>query len=151
MGVGLGLTTDFSHLSGHRFPGGSYTLAPYESWLWADAVQATPDARFAHPEIAYMIALHGGGATIADIMRLLDAEEDSGVLFGELAFDFDKPLEQRATYEVAGQIVSVERKQGRTAGVFDRATFVHELTLAGANEPSVRVTHVWIFPRASAR
>jgi hypothetical protein len=138
---------DFSHLAGHAFPGGSYTLAPHEAWLWADAVGATPDPGFAHPEIAYMVGLHGGGASIGQIMELLEADEDSGVLFGELEFEFDRPLRPGTTYEVAGHVISVERKQGRKAGVFDRATFVHELTAAGDPAPSARITHVWIFPR----
>jgi hypothetical protein len=97
-----------------------------------------------------MVGLHGGGASIAQIMQLLEADEDSGVLFGELGFEFEKPLVPGTTYEVSGRVVSVERKQGRKAGVFDRATFVHELTAAGDAAPSARVNHVWIFPRGAA-
>jgi hypothetical protein len=138
---------DFSHLAGHAFPGGSYRLPSYESWLWSDAVGAVPDPEYAHPEIAYMIGLQGGGASISDIMQLLEADQDSGVLFGGLSFEFGRPLRPETTYEVAGRVVSVERKEGRKAGVFDRATFVHELTEAGTDELSASITHVWIFPR----
>ncbi|HEY4097432.1 MAG TPA: hypothetical protein VGM33_18055 [Baekduia sp.] len=139
--------TDYTHLAGHRFPGGRYTLPAYESWLWTDAVAGTPDPLAAHPEIAYMIGLHGGGASIADIMALLGADEDSGVMFGELQFAFDGVLRPGAAYDVAGEVVSVERKEGRRAGVFDRATFVHRIAEAGACAPVATVTHVWIFPR----
>lgn len=138
---------DYSHLAGHRFPGGTYTLPGYESWLWSDAVMATPNKSFAHPEIAYMVGLQGGGASIADIMELLDADADSGVMFGELDMEFMRPLRPGTAYLVSGQVISVERKEGRKAGAFDRATFVHELREEGASDISTRITHVWIFPR----
>jgi hypothetical protein len=141
---------DFSHLEGHRFPGGSYRLPAHEAWLWADATGGAPGDELAPPEIGYMVGLHGGGASIADIMRLFEADEDSGVLFGELTFEIESPLRPEVEYEVGGGIIAVERKRGRQAGVFDRATFVHELTATGEAEPSMRVTHVWIFPRAGA-
>lgn len=143
----VGAIPDYSHLAGHPFPGGTYELPAYESWLWSDAVAAAPDPDWAHPEIAYMIGLQGGGASIVDIMELLGADQDSGVMFGELEFELGRPLRPGTTYEVSGQVIAVERKQGRKAGVFDRATFVHELTEAGQDEPSARITHVWIFPR----
>lgn len=141
---------DYSHLAGHSLPGGSYTLPSYVSWLWTDAVTGKPDERFAHPEIAYMVGLHGGGASIGDIMALLGAAQDSGVLFGEIEFEFAKPLTPETSYHVAGWVASVERKHGRKAGVFDRAVFVHELTAEGEQTPSARVTHTWIFPRREA-
>jgi len=142
---------DYSHLAGHEFPGGSYELPGYEVWLWADAVQAAPRDPHAHPEMAYMIGLHGGGASIADIMALLGADADSGVMFGELGFEFDGPILPDQTYDVRGRVLSVDRKEGRKAGVFDLATFVHELTAVGDSRPIARVEHVWVFPRKAAR
>jgi hypothetical protein len=144
-------TQDYSHLAGHEFPGGSYELPGYQIWLWADAVQADPRDPHAHPEIAYMIGLHGGGASIADIMALLGADADSGVMFGELSFEFAGPILADRTYEVRGRVLSVDRKEGRKAGVFDLATFVHELTAAGDSMPTTRIEHVWVFPRTAAR
>lgn len=138
---------DYAHLAGHRLPGGTYTLPSYEAWLWADAALATPDPEVAHPGIAYMVGLHGGGASIADLFALLEADEDSGVLFGEVDFDFAATLRPGATYAVDGEVVSVERKQGRRAGVFDRVAFVHRIADAVSGAPVARVSHVWIFPR----
>jgi hypothetical protein len=138
---------DYAHLIGHRFPGGRYRLASYVSWLWADAVEATPNRAFAHPGIAYMVGLHGGGASITEIMDLLDADADSGVMFGEIELEFAGPLRPEQEYDVEGEVLAVERKRGRRAGVFDRVTFAHRISeIAG---PRVaQVTHTWIFPRS---
>jgi hypothetical protein len=139
------VATDYGHLVGHRFRGGTYRLAGYEAWLWADAVGA-PHEPVADPVMAYMIGLHGGGASIADIMALLEADLNSGVLFGEIAFEFAQPLRPETTYHVEGEVLAVERKQGRRAGVFDRVRFCHRLT-NDVGEPVATVTHVWVFPR----
>jgi hypothetical protein len=139
----------YGHLVGHRFPGGEHLLQSHEAWLWADAVRATPDHELAHPGLAYMVGLHGGGASIADIMDLLDADRDSGVLFGELEVEFAQPLRPDRTYTVTGEILDVERKHGRRAGVFDRVRFVHVVSEAATGAPVAKVTHVWIFPRAA--
>lgn len=136
----------YGQLVGHRFPGGSYTLPAYEAWLWADAVGARHDPATANPGMAYMIGVVAGGASIADIMALLGADADSGVLFGGIEIDLTRPLAPGTTYDVDGEVVAVERKSGRRAGEFDRVTFVHRLAAEG--EPVATVTHVWIFPRA---
>jgi len=138
---------DYRNLVGHEFPGGTYTLPAYEAWLWADAVLADPDAGVAHPGMAYMVGLHGGGASIGDIMELFGADVDSGVLFGEVEFTFAGVLRPGETYAVSGGVVDVERKQGRRVGVFDRATFEHRIDDAGGARVAT-VTHTWIFPRA---
>jgi hypothetical protein len=138
---------EYSHLVGHTFPGGSYTLLPFEAWLWADAAEAKPDPAAAHPGIAYLVGLHGGGASIQDIMDLLETDAHSGVMFGEVAFEFGGAIEPGATYHVDGEIVDIDRKQGRRAGQFDRVTFVHRLRTEPGSEPVTQVTHTWIIPR----
>lgn len=140
----------YGHLAGHRFPGGTHLLAGYEAWLWADAVGAEPDRELAHPGLAYLVGLHGGGASIGDIMDLLDADRSSGVLFGELEVELAQPLRPDRAYAVTGEVLDVERKHGRRAGVFDRVRFVHVLSDATTGEPVATVTHVWIFPRTEA-
>ncbi len=140
----------FDHLVGHRFPGGTYPLSEWEGWLWADAAGAAPDRVFAHPGMAYMVGLHGGGASIAEIMELFGADRDSGVMFGEVDFRFDSPLRLGRTYEVEGEVLAVERKQGRRAGTFDRVEFAHRIADAEDHSSVAVVTHVWIFPREAS-
>jgi hypothetical protein len=144
------MSETYEHLIGHRFPGGTYTLADYEAWLWADAVTAPTGGTSVDPSIAYMIGLHGGGLSIADIMALLGADADSGVLFGEVELTFARPLQSSTTYVVQGSILAVERKQGRRAGTFDRVTFEHTIADQDGGAPVASVRHVWIFPRQEA-
>ncbi len=154
----------YDHLEGHRFPGGDYHLPAHEAWLWADAVGGDPRAEVAHPALAYMIGLHGGGASVQDIFDLLEADADSGVLFGEIELDLAAPIVAGRDYRVEGEVLSVERKEGRRAGMFDRVTFQHRIHLVGEGEGAhgvgdsrggvgeqiAAVTHTWIFPRAAA-
>jgi hypothetical protein len=140
---------DYSHLVGHRFPGGRHTLESYEAWLWDDAVEAGPNAGAAHPGSAYMIALHGGGASIQAIMDLLGTASDAGVMMAGVEFELAGPIEPGATFEVEGEVTAVERKVGRRAGAFDLVGFVHRLRLAEAEagEPVAVVRHSWVIPR----
>jgi len=126
-----------------------YELPEYEAWLWADAAGFDPRAEHAHPGIAYMVGLHGGGASIQDILNLLGADADSGVLFGEIELEFERPLEGGVTYEVDGEITAVERKTGRRAGTFDRVTFEHRVRTRPDGEAVATIGHTWIFPRAT--
>lgn len=146
--------TTYENLEGHRFPGGEYHLPGYEAWLWADAVGGSPGSEAAHPALAYMIGLHGGGASIQDIFDLLDADADSGVLFGEIDLELTAPIRPDGRYRVEGEVLTVERKEGKRAGVFDRVTFQHRLYPAeatdGEAERAAAVTHTWIFPRTDA-
>lgn len=134
-------------IAGTPFPGGEYHLPGYVAWLWADAVMAQPGEASAHPGIAYMIGLHGGGASIQDIMDLLQTSADAGVQFGEIEFSFNAPVRPEATYHVDGEVLSVERKQGRRTGPFDLATFQHRLRLDPAGPVVVAITHTWVIPR----
>lgn len=139
--------TDYSHLTGHRFPGGTYTLPEYVCWLWADAAGLTPDHEVAHPGLAYLVALRGSGVSIQDIFDLMDATADSGVVFGEYQAEFRGVLRPGATYECDAEVVEVVRKSGRRAGVFDKFSFRVDVREAGAQDPVVVCTNAWVFPR----
>lgn len=140
--------SDYGHLAGHRFPGGTYTLPPWVCWLWADAAKLEPDWNVAHPGLAYLVALRGAGASIQDIFDLMDATADSGVVFGEFEVDYHGVLRPGATYECAAEVIQVERKRGRGAGVFDKFTFQVEVREAGGRDLTIVCTNSWIFPRA---
>ncbi len=139
--------SDYSHLEGHRFPGGTYTLPPYVSWLWADAALAEPDPDTAHPSLGYFVALQGMGVSIQEIFDLLGASADSGVMFGENELEFAQPVRPGATYRVEAEIAAVERKAGKRAGSFDKLTFVARVSEQGSGDPVVTSTNTWIIPR----
>jgi hypothetical protein len=140
--------SDYTHLAGHRFPGGTYTLPEHVSWLWADAIGAAPDPAVAHPSLAYFVAIRSSGVAITDVFELMDADADSGVLMGEVDMEFDGTLRPGATYEGGGEIAAVERKHGARAGSFDRVQLRFSVREQGAAEPVLRCHAAWIFPRA---
>jgi hypothetical protein len=140
--------TDYAQLAGYRFPGATFTLPEYVAWLWEDAILAEHDASVAHPSLAFFIAMQGTGVDIADVMALLDAPPDSGVMFGENELEFNGALRPGGTYVCDAEILAVERKTGKRAGVFDRLTFTVRLRETAGSEPVATSTSTWIFPRS---
>ena len=141
------MASDYGHLAGHRFPGGAYTLPAYLSWLWEDCVLAEHGEDAAHPSLAYFVAMAGLGASITEVMELLDGSPDSGVMFGENELELRAALRPGSTYDCEGQILAVERKSGRRAGVFDKLTFRVTVRERGDGGTVALCTSSWIFPR----
>lgn len=137
---------DYSHLVGHRFPGGSVTIPGWLDWLWRDAVLADPRAEGVHPGLAYLAAVQGSGVTFQDIFDLAEASAESGPMFGEQTLTFAEALRADVQYAVEGEITEVVRKHGRRAGTFDMLTF--ELRLRDpAGEVVATNVNTFIFPR----
>jgi hypothetical protein len=135
-------------LVGHRFPGGSFRVAEYERWLSHDAMQAGDlQPPVLHPVWILLGALRGMGITIEELIELADATPEDGVVFGETTLDQRRPLERDVDYAVRGEIVDVQRKQGRR-GPFDLVTF--ELQLDDATGPVAVNRQTFVFPRAEA-
>jgi len=139
--------SDYSHLAGHRFPGGRFVLSPHLAWLWADCAMAEPDLAVAHPTLSYYAAMRGCGISIQELFDLLDADADSGAMFGECVLELNGALTPGSVYEIEGRIVDIERKHGRRAGTFDRMTFEISGRPDGERGPLFRVTNTFIFPR----
>ena len=137
-------------LVGKPFPGGSYTIEPYRHWLFVDASGAQPTRDgTAHPMEVYYGALAGMGLSVDELFALVGASADDGPMFGEAEIEVVKPLQVGATYDVAGAIVDVKRKEGRRAGVFDIVSFRLELR-DGAGEVAAVSTNSFVFPRRGA-
>jgi hypothetical protein len=137
-------------LVGKPFPGGSYTIEPYRHWLFVDASKAEPmrDGT-AHPMEAYYGALAGMGLSVDELFALVGASADDGPMFGEAEIEVVKPLQVGATYNIAGRIVDITRKEGRRAGVFDIVSFRLELR-DDAGELAAVSTNSFVFPRRDA-
>jgi hypothetical protein len=142
------MSDDYSHLIGHRFPGGRVTIPDWLAWLWRDAVLADDAGPGVHPGLAYLAAVQGSGVTFQDIFDLADATAESGPMFGEQTLTFAAPLQVGTEYRVEGGITDVVRKHGRRAGTFDMLTF--ELRLLDADgSPVATNVNTFIFPRAA--
>lgn len=134
-------------LVGTSFPGGTYTIEPHEHWLMTDAFGAVPSRTgTAHPMYAYYGALAGMGMSVDDLFVRVGATADDGPMFGEAGIEVLKPLQIGATYTVTGAFESVQRKEGRKAGVFDIVGFRLELRDAEGELAAVS-TNSFIFPR----
>jgi hypothetical protein len=142
-------SSPYSHVVGHRFPGGTTMVPEWMNRLWCDAVLARDTSPEVHPMLVYYAAVQGSGVTFQDIFDLLDGSNESGIMVGEQRFRFTEPLLIGEAYEVGGGIVDVERKSGRRAGTFDIATF--ELTVGRPREPEPIATSTtsFVFPRGA--
>ncbi len=139
---------DYSHVIGHRFPGGTTIVPAWMNHLWGDAVVAADDpAPNVHPVLVYYAAVQGSGVTFQDIFDLMGHSDDSAVMLGEQTFAFTAPLEVEREYVVEGGITDVVRKTGRTAGMFDIATFELRVLEPGSTEPVAVSTTSFVFQR----
>jgi len=142
--------SDYSHVIGHRFPGGRTSVPYWMNRLWGDAVLAEEDpSPDVHPVLVYYAAVQGSGVTFQDIFDLMEGSAESGIMLAEQRFQFNRPMVVETEYEVQGGIVDVVRKQGRRAGMFDIATFELQILEPGEAEPVAVSTTSFVFPRRS--
>lgn len=109
---------------GHQLPGGSFTIAEYERWLGHDAMLAPPlPPGLLHPVWILLGALRGMGVSSEELVGLVEASPEDGVLFGETTLDQHTPLRAGVSYAVTGEITGLTRRTGRRAGTMDLLTF----------------------------
>jgi len=131
------------------FPGGHYTIEPYRAWLMADTVADTLQPSVVHPVHAWLGATEGMGITWDELFAWFDASADDGPMIGEHVTQLHQPLKVDETYQVSGHVVSVQRKRGKTLGVFDIVTYQLDLH-DEANDPVATCRNSIVFPRKSA-
>lgn len=132
---------------GRRFPGGYYTVEPYRDWLLADATLDEPDDVVAHPVHAWLAATSGMGMTWDELFAWFDATADDGPMFGEHETTLHRPLLVGRRYRVTGEVTSVDRKRGRTAGVFDLVGYRLDLHDEGDGTLVATCWNSIVFPR----
>jgi len=134
---------------GHRYPAGTYTIAPWEDRVLRDAIGASLAADDeAHPLWGYIAAQSGIGTDIDGILAPTGAKPQDGTMIASCEVVYDQPLRVGVTYRASGEIVGLERKHGRRTGPFDLFTFRIELTAPDA-ERVARMTAVWVLPRSA--
>lgn len=139
---------EMQQLVGWAFPGGTFTIEPWENFLLHDVFAADPPARgLAHPLYAFHGPLAAMGLTYTELFALCRAESDDAIRAGTYDFEYLKPLHEGATYAVRGEIVSVERKRGTRAGLFDLVTFRLEMRDEN-DEVAVVASNSWLFLRS---
>jgi len=137
-------------LVGHRFEGGTYTIAQWENRLLTEATgrAALPDG-LAHPIALFHASMAGARVTIGDILTLAGMEApdgDDGVVLLGYDWEFLQPLREDEPYTMEGGVIAAERKTGRSGRTTDLLTF--EITLTDREgEATGRTTNVWGFRR----
>ena len=136
-------------LEGYRFPPGFYKIEHWENYLLTEATSGKkPTSVYAHPSFLFHVPLAAVGLTYQEIFDLCLAESADAVRAGEYDWEIFKPLEESIEYQAQGQILSVERKVGNQAGVFDAVVFAIELSDSG--QLAARVTNTWLFLRSNS-
>lgn len=139
---------ELDRLVGHRFPGGTYRVEHWESFLLTDCTgrEPLPDG-LVHPIVLFHAPILGAGTSIRELFRLGGASGVAGSV-GLLGYDWEylQPLVEEVDYGVEGGIVSAERHLSPTGAVAaDDVAFRIELTRGGALV--ARVTNRWRFRR----
>jgi hypothetical protein len=143
----MAVPPELAHLPGTELPEGAFTIDAEENRQLAEVLGTVPAADgTAHPAYCYIAAQRGIGLSVDDLLALADCRADEGPLLGSCELAFDAPLKVGTAYRVTGEVLSVERKQGRKTGAFDVLTFREDLVAPGG-AAAASVTNVFILPR----
>lgn len=141
------LPEHLSKMVGRVFPGGEYVIEPYRAWLMTDAVEDDPDPSVVHPVHAWLGATEGMGISWDELFIWFDATAADGPMIGDHESQIHQPLRVNQRYRVSGNIVSVDRKRGKSVGTFDLVRYSLELH-DEADDPVATCRNSVIFPRS---
>jgi hypothetical protein len=133
-------------LVGHRFPGGTYTIAHWENFLLTECTGSAPlPDGLAHPVALFHVPILGAGTSIGEMFALGQAESDASIGIESYDWEFFEPLREECAYRIDGEIVEADRceSNGRT---YDRIAFRFELTDPDGRR-SARTTITWHYRR----
>lgn len=141
---------EMRELVGRQFPGGTFTIEPWENALLCDvmACERLPDD-LAHPAYLFHAPLAGVGLKYGDIFALCRAESDEAIRAGEYVWDVRVPLRVGHTYRMSGGFTDVTRKEGRRAGLMDIVTFRIDMRDEADDALVATVVNSWIFLRSA--
>jgi hypothetical protein len=119
---------DINRLTGHRFPGGFYTVAHWENFLLTECTGAEllPDG-MVHPVALFHIPIIGAGTSIAEMFALGQAESDLSIMIESYDWETFLPLREEIRYCVSGGITSARRCQNEQGKLYDRIQFCFEV------------------------
>jgi hypothetical protein len=134
------------HLAGTELPAGSFTITPEEQERLVAALGREGVGGDPHPIWAYIATQRGIGIGVAELCALAEFDVADGPMLGSVELAYSAPIELGIEYTVTGEIVGIERKQGRKAGAFDVLTFRERLVAPGGAEVA-SATNTFILPR----
>ena len=141
---------DIRALVGHRFPGGSYTIAHWENFLLTECTGAAPlPDGLAHPVALFHVPILGAGTSIKGMFALGQAESDFSIGIESYVWEIFQPLLEETPYRIAGEVAEADRCSGG-GRVFDRIAFRFEM-FAPDEALSARATITWHYRRSFER
>jgi hypothetical protein len=136
----------FESLPGTQLPEGTFTITDEDEQRVLEVVGGQPSAPGeAHPLWAYVAPQRGIGISVADICQLAGFDVNDGPMLGSSHLEYPGRIEVGVTYHVTGEVLSIERKQGRS-GTFDILEFREELH-SPDGETVAASTSTYILPR----
>jgi hypothetical protein len=133
-------------LVGHRFPGGTYTIAHWENFLLTECTGSEPlPGGLAHPVALFHVPILGARTSIGEMFALGQADSDSSIGIESYDWRFFQPLREEHPYRIDATITEADRRE--TEGrVYDRIAFHFELRDAdGAMAATTTIT--WHYNR----
>jgi hypothetical protein len=119
--------------------------ATYESHLLNDIVHADPSHQ-PHPVYGFIAPQLGTGLSIAELLALFGSSGDEGPMLGSCTLEYHAALAIEEDYYVSGEVLTAERKTGRTLATFDSVTYrLQAHTADGALV--VTATNTFLLPR----
>ena len=134
-------------LIGHRFVGGTYRIAHWESWLLTDCTGSNPlPDDLVHPIALFHAPILGSGTSITELFALVGARGAGSV--GLLGYDWEylQPLREEIDYRCEGHVADVQRATGTDGRLQDTITFRFEL-FDQLDRPVAIVTNRWLLRR----
>jgi len=140
------MVVDLAALPGTRLPEGRFTITAEENARLVRALGGRGLSEGeAHPVWGYIATQRGIGIDVADLLALAAFDIADGPMLASCMLTFAIPLRVNREYRVEGEVVGVERKDGRRAGMFDLLT-VEERLLEG-ERLAATVRNVFVLPR----
>jgi hypothetical protein len=142
--------TQLQELVGHEFPGGSYTIEPWENFLLTEATGSEPlTDGIAHPIHLFHVPIAGVGVSIRELFELAGAASDAPVTIDFYDWEFFEPLRQSTAYAMRGGVTAHERSQPGGGTVVDALDYCIEVS-AEDERLIARASFRWLFWRFDA-
>ncbi len=132
---------------GHRFPGGTYTVAHWENFLLTECTGAEllPDS-MVHPVVLFHMPILGSRTTIGEMFALGRAESDFSIGIESYDWEMFTPLREEIAYAISGKVTSSERRMTSDNRPFDRIQFRFEVVQPDG-ALAARTTITWHYRR----
>jgi hypothetical protein len=133
-------------VAGTRLPGGTFTISATADHRLRGALQGRPWRRGpAHELWAFIASQRGIGIDLRELFALVDFDIDDGPMLGSVSLEIPGTIKTDVAYRVAGEILSLTRKHGRS-GTFDLLTVQERLVAPDGMQVAI-ATNTFVLPR----